>query len=189
MNRLQRDAVLVSLVDAMGRKGSWCGETHIQKCTYFLQDLLRAPLGFDFILYKHGPYSFDLASALGQMYADQLLTRVPRGKYGPSIEPGSNHELLLRLYPKTLSSYDPAVRFVAEHVADRNVAELERLGTAMYVSLQPGGEEDVEARAQKLHRLKPHVSVDEAREAVGEFDKLRERWERSGAMRSCSAPD
>ena len=61
MKKSQRDAVLLSLVGEMINKGSWCGETHIQKAAYFLQVLLEVPLEFDFILYKHGPFSFDLS--------------------------------------------------------------------------------------------------------------------------------
>ena len=60
MNRLQRAAVLLTLLEQLQARGSWCGETHVQKSVYFLQDLLQVPLGFEFVLYKHGPYSFDL---------------------------------------------------------------------------------------------------------------------------------
>lgn len=71
MKRLQRDAVILSLIENLRAKGSWCGETHIQKATYFVQELLRVPLEFEFVLYKHGPYSFDLSDELtaqcGQM--------------------------------------------------------------------------------------------------------------------------
>lgn len=46
MKRLQRDAVILSLIENLRSKGSWCGETHIQKATYFIQELLRVPLEF-----------------------------------------------------------------------------------------------------------------------------------------------
>ena len=35
MKRMQRDAVLLSLINEMKAKGSWCGETHIQKVCIF----------------------------------------------------------------------------------------------------------------------------------------------------------
>ena len=38
MKKLQRDAVLLSLINEMKEKGSWCGETHIQKATSLLRD-------------------------------------------------------------------------------------------------------------------------------------------------------
>jgi len=73
MNRLKRDVVILSLIENLKKKGSWCGETHIQKATYFLQELFDFPLGFEFILYKHGPFSFDLSDKLTAMRADMLL--------------------------------------------------------------------------------------------------------------------
>jgi uncharacterized protein YwgA len=80
---MQRDAVLLSLMNEMRAKGSWCGETHIQKSVYFLQELLEVPMNLEFILYKHGPYSFDLADAVTAMRADSLLEynhAVPTGQ-------------------------------------------------------------------------------------------------------------
>ncbi len=64
MNRLQRAAVLLTLLDALKQRGSWCGETHLQKSVYILQELFGVQLGFTFVLYRHGPYSFDLSQAV-----------------------------------------------------------------------------------------------------------------------------
>ena len=64
MERLQKAAILTELADQLRREGSWCGHTHMQKATYFLQDLLEVPTGYEFILYKHGPYSFDLSEEM-----------------------------------------------------------------------------------------------------------------------------
>ena len=37
MERLQKAAILTELADQLRREGSWCGHTHMQKATYFLQ--------------------------------------------------------------------------------------------------------------------------------------------------------
>jgi uncharacterized protein YwgA len=66
-------------------RDSWCGETHIQKAVYFLQELLQVRLGFEFIMYKHGPYSFELTDELTTLRANRLLRLIPREGYGPSI--------------------------------------------------------------------------------------------------------
>ena len=60
-------ALLAELIEKLQENGSWCGETHVQKCAYFLEDLLGVPVGCEFVLYKHGPYSFDLHDALIEM--------------------------------------------------------------------------------------------------------------------------
>jgi uncharacterized protein YwgA len=103
MKRMQRDAVLLSLIKEMKDKGSWCGETHIQKAAYFLQELLGVPMGFEFILYKHGPYSFDLSDEVTAMRADSLLEYKTRVPYGPNLFPTKEGQEFLLRYPKTLS--------------------------------------------------------------------------------------
>ncbi|MBI5093536.1 MAG: hypothetical protein HZB26_13975 [Candidatus Hydrogenedentes bacterium] len=175
MKRLQRDGVVLALIEALRGKGSWCGETHVQKSTYFLQELLQVPLGFDFILYKHGPYSFDLSDALEQMRADRFLTYDPRPyPFGPSLAPDENGELLRRLFAKTRARYQERVDFLADEFASKNVAQLERIGTAMYVTLEDPERTGRDKRAMRIHKLKPHIPLDVARAAVDEFDSLRE---------------
>jgi hypothetical protein len=57
------------------------------KLAYFSLDVLGVPLGFEFILYKHGPFSFDLSDEITAMRADALLQYQPRQPYGPSLFP------------------------------------------------------------------------------------------------------
>ena len=72
-----RQAILLGLADALLRQGSRNGETHLQKATYVLQTLAGVPLGFAFIPYKHGPFSFALRDELAVMRADALLEVTP----------------------------------------------------------------------------------------------------------------
>jgi len=104
MKRMQQDAVLLSLINEMKAKGSWCGETHIQKAAYFLQALMQVPMSFEFILYKHGPYSFDLSDEVTALRADRLLEYKTRLPYGPSLFPTKEGQEFLIRYPKTLSN-------------------------------------------------------------------------------------
>ena len=173
MKRLQRDAILVCLIDGLKQCHSWCGETHIQKSTYFLQELLGVPLEFSFILYKHGPYSFDLANELTSMRADDILKLCPQEPpYGPRILPGEASELLRRSFPKTIGRYRGEVEFLAREIGPKGVADLERLGTALYVTLDPETPKDEETRAAVIHELKPHIALDDAVRAVREVDRI-----------------
>src|SRR5580700_3742872 len=101
MTEPQKDVVLLSFIECLKENGSWCGETHVQKGTYFFQELMGVPLDFDFILYKHGPYSFDLKDKITALRADLLLTVVSRDPYGPSIVLGENSSALLERFPKS----------------------------------------------------------------------------------------
>lgn len=170
----KRQVVLLSLVEKMKDNGSWCGETHIQKSVYFLQELLGVPLGFDYILYKHGPFSFELRDELGEMRGNMILEIRNRYPFGPSNYPGLSSGKLNEMYPKTSSMYSGEIAFISEKISNYGVAELERLATALFVTREYD-EESVNERARTLHKLKPHVSLGEAIEAVKEVDDLIEQ--------------
>lgn len=171
MERLQRDAVIISLIEHLGKKGSWCGETHIQKATYFLQKLFGVPLEFEFILYKHGPFSFDLSDELTAMQADMLIRMhlQPR-PYGPSLVLTDGGEMIKNNYPVTIKKFDPEIRFVSEKFKKKGVAELERLSTALFVTHEIDPDGSVDSRAKSITELKPHVKIDEALDAVKAID-------------------
>src|ERR1700691_3123913 len=134
MKHSQRAAILTLLNREVQRRGSWCGETHIQKATFFLQDLLGVDAGFEFILYRHGPFSFDLRDELASMQADNLLELEARYLgYGPSYYPTQFSEEFLERFPKTTVRYISQVEFVAAEFGDKNVAELEKLATAFFL--------------------------------------------------------
>lgn len=174
MKRLQRAAVLAELVVKLRKHGSWCGETHVQKATYLLQELAGIDVGYDFVLYKHGPFAFDLRDDLGSFSVDGILQYEPRQPpYGPRIAITGEAETVQRLYPKTLERVTGNVEFVAEKIDGRGVVELERLATALYVTKNFDG--DVESRAQQLCELKPHVPRKLAIRAVEEIDEIEEQ--------------
>jgi hypothetical protein len=175
MNRLQRAALLTELADKLQNQGSWCGETHIQKAAYFLVDLLRVPVGLGFILYKHGPFSFELRDELTAMRADGLLELRPREPYGPTLAPTPGSAAFRKRYPVTLTTYQSQLDFVTRTLASKGVAELERLATALYVTRKSPGLLTIDERAARIHEVKPHVSLDEAKVAVAEIDRLIEQ--------------
>lgn len=175
MTRLQRAALLVSLIDAMRDNESWCGETNVQKATYFLQELLEVPLGFDFVLYKYGPYSFDLAEELTSLRADLILELKVRDlRYGASYVSGEMGNFVIERFTKTIGLYSGKIKFVAAWLGSRRVPELERLATALYVRLTKSSA-NARTRAEMLTQLKPHVSAIDAAEAVKEIDKMFEK--------------
>jgi len=174
MNRLKQDALLSELADQLNRLGSWCGETHMQKATYFLQGLRKVPLGFDFILYKHGPFSFDLRDELTSMRADGFLELHAQGQYGPSLVPTRRSTELRQDYPKTLKKYEADIEFVCDALGNQNVAELEKLATALYVYFQRESSSQ-KVRAKILHDLKSHISLSDSLDAVKQVDTLIQR--------------
>lgn len=175
MDQVKRSALIVSLIETLREHGSWCGETHIQKALYCLQVVNRVPTDFDFILYKHGPFSFDLRDALTEMRANGLLDMRQNYPYGPSLFPTSKGKALIDRFPKTVGKYKSAIDYIANAFGSRGVAELERLSTALYVTKDLDMESrDAEERAELLQELKPHIPHVKAKEAVEEVDILLE---------------
>jgi len=173
MNRLAQEAVLVGLARRLHDRGSWGGETHLQKATYLLRELREVPFDFDFILYKHGPFSFELRDELGSMRADQLLKReVQVPPYGPRFVVTERGRELEQRFARTMDRYGDGLDWVAEWLSDRGVMELERLATALWVTREFGERAPVEERAGRLHQVKPHVSIAEAADAVREIDEM-----------------
>src|ERR1044071_9771598 len=93
MEHLQRASLLVALNEQLRKAGSWAGETHMQKATYFLQEIMGVPLAFDFILYKHGPFSFELRDELTAMRAHGFVRLEPQYPFGPTLMTAEKSEL------------------------------------------------------------------------------------------------
>ncbi len=173
MNRLAQEAVLVGLARRLHDRGSWGGETHLQKAAYLLHELGGVPFDFNFILYKHGPFSFELRDELGTMRANRLLEReVQVPPYGPRFVVTDRGRELEARFARTMDRHGDALDWVAERLGDRGVMELERLATALWVTRELGEEASVDERAGRLHQVKPHVSISDSEDAVREIDEL-----------------
>jgi hypothetical protein len=173
MDRLQRAAILTELMDQLRANGSWCGETHVQKATYFLQEVLGVQTGFEYILYKHGPYSFDLSADLTALRADFLMEFNHRSPgYGPGLVPTQTSAELRARYPKTLGAHNQQIKFIATAFGARGVTDLEKLATALYVTRELGADADISKRANRIHELKQHVTAVEAILALKEFEQI-----------------
>jgi uncharacterized protein YwgA len=172
VNRLAQEAVLAGLARRLDERGSWSGETHIQKAAYLLHELTEVPFDFDFILYKHGPFSFELRDELASMRADRLLERQPQpAPYGPRILVTERGRELEQRLARTMERYGPRLDWVAERLGAKNVLDLERLATALWITREHP-DTDEETRAGELTEIKPHVHRHAALAAVREIDGL-----------------
>jgi hypothetical protein len=173
MNQLAQEAVLVGLARRLHDRGSWSGETHLQKAAYLLHELRGVPFDFNFILYKHGPFSFELRDELGSLRADRLLEReVQPPPYGPRFVVTDRGRELESRFARTMDRYGDSLDWVADHLGDRGVVELERLATALWVTRELGSTASVEARAARLHQVKPHVALADGADALREIDDM-----------------
>jgi len=178
MSKLKRYAITISVIENLDRSGSWCGETHIQKAVYFLKTLFPEVIDYPFILYKHGPFSFDLRDDIGIMAADGFVKVVPMTQYGPRILPGKLADKVKEEFSNTLKKHKEKIEFVANKLKDKRIFELEALATALYVTKELMPSTSVEKRAEKLRQLKPHIDFRKTIDAVEEVDKIIEEAKR-----------
>jgi hypothetical protein len=184
MKERQREAVIAALANELRECGSWCGETHMQKAIYVLQELLEVPLGFRSVLYKYGPFGFELRDEMAIMRADGFFESEQVLGYGPRIKvTDAGARQLLKRWPKTVRRYQPRLHFVAERFGNKGVGELERLATALWVS-RDRPEATLEEKARRLHEIKPHVDLELAQEALEDVAE----WESDASLLLTPAP-
>ena len=173
MKRLAQEAVIVGLARRLAGHGSWSGETHLQKATYLLRRLCGVPFDFEFILYKHGPYSFELSDELGSMRADRLLERQAQpAPYGPKVVVTDRGFELEQRFARTMGKYSGVLDWVSDQIGSSGVAELERLATALWVTDELGEDTSIEQRSNRLTELKPHVTESQAAEALESIEAM-----------------
>src|SRR5260370_30092368 len=110
-----RCALVVKLAKRLRDRGSWCGETHLQKALYILQDISESNFGYKYVIYKHGPYSFDLNNELVAMrYSNILEFQFSREGYSPIIVSTPFGVRFYMANQERVSFYDSFVDFVAD---------------------------------------------------------------------------
>lgn len=179
MEDVKKQVILLSLIESMQNAGSWCGETHIQKSLYFLQTMVKVPTDFDFILYKHGPFSFELRDSLGEMRGNLLIEVTNRFPYGPSYNSTASGKALIERYPNTASEYRKQIEYNARNLSNLGVAELERLATALYISEREHASN--EERAKMINEIKPHIPVEMAEAAIHEVERFAHEYQHMSA--------
>ena len=176
-----RCAIVVDLIMKLRSRGSWCGETHIQKGIYILQDLLNANFGYKFVIYKHGPFSFELSNELSGMRASDIIGIVfPKEGYGPSIVATDFGKRVLDTHKENLEKFLPVSDFVANWFEKNDVKHLEKIATAYFVT-KKYPREPAAVRAQRVHDLKPHVDLQSAEEAIKIVDRKRDEAKQRAA--------
>lgn len=171
MSAADQTAIVLYTMQSLKDDGSWCGETHVQKTLFLCQEVMGVPSNFKFILYKHGPYSFELSEHLQGLIADDLVCVLTRPPYGPTLGV-SDEGLSLADVIHLNSSVAARIAFMSKKLSRKGVAELEKLATAVYVNRKYGSKNPIEKRAEILSSLKPHVSAEAARDAFEEAEAI-----------------
>lgn len=152
---------ILRTIESLKENGSWTGKTHVQKSLFLLEASSRVEVPFQFVLYRHGPYSFEIEEELELMRSYGAIALEPILGYGVMLQRGQMADFVKReasLRPEE----ECAIREVCQFVGRKVVAELEKVATAAWIRSREGLTVP-DSIAHRLHFLKPHISIDEAR--------------------------
>ncbi|WP_031387077.1 hypothetical protein [Desulfonatronum thiodismutans] len=155
---------ILEMIEKLRKNGNWAGETHVQKAMFFLDKKCQVDTGFEFVLYKHGPYSFELHDTLDFLFALCLVEHEIRPPYGPRIKLTKNGKMFLARHDDELAPTKKHIADVASWFGSSGVGELEKLATALWVQSEANGQDFAEM-AREVHKIKPHIPFSEAEQA------------------------
>ena len=178
---ISKRILIARLIGRMRKHGSWSGATHVQKSVFFLNQLLKVDVPFNFVLHYHGPFSRDLHEVLNWLEQYGEVGVEARGEYGPRYY--LTYEGM-ELAEKQGDNTD-RIEWVSELIAPKSVTELEPVSTALFLKMQRPERSDSDTAAE-INRLKPHISVPAAVHAIRELDELRSRAREDGLIASAS---
>ena len=178
MDESVRRSIMLDLVHRLESQSHRVTMTSLQKLSYFLQEVMKVPLGLRFVMHYYGPYSFDLAhsiSAMGAIGTIRVL-RDPDG-YGYWVHPADTDDTreMLDESKKERAGYAGALEKVASNLGGLQPWELELLSTCDFVrrllraNNRPVDDETV---TREVHSLKPRFSEEQISGKLSKLDKI-----------------
>lgn len=163
-------ALLLEAIEQFHVNGEMPKSTHLQKAMFLLQANGVEQVPFSFILYKHGPFSVDVESELGEMKSYCAICSDPRPGFSQVLGAGTNAPALKQKVE--LGNEERAtVAEVCRFLARKPLSEIELLATAAWIKAneQLGSLDEI---ANRLQVLKPYVTRPEAMRTSGEIENI-----------------
>lgn len=166
MDLLRKIALVSELLDRIRANNVWAGPVHLQKSMFFLQKMRGVPLGFEFVLYRYGPYSFELQDEIEYIRGSGFLKWFFHDSpgYATGLETTEASRNIRDKLPKLMEKYEDDLAFVSENIGPMRSMQLERVSTSFYYMVKGlEGDEDI---AREVCKVKPHIDYSDAAEAV-----------------------
>ncbi len=129
-----RTALIAYLAENSPSK--WIGRTALMKYCYFLQELRKVPLGYNFSLYSYGPFDSAVLSDLGNAEALGIIQETPfltPTGYGYQIKNLVPDEDLDELAGGLLKNHKADINWVIEQFGTQSASDLELDSTIIYI--------------------------------------------------------
>lgn len=177
MDLLRKAALFSELLDRILVPNSWAGPVHLQKSIFFLQEMRKVPLGYEFVLYRYGPYSFELQDEIEHIRGVGILKWRFHDSpgYATGLDTTEASRDIRDNLPKLMDQYENDLAFVSENIGPMMSRQLERVSTSFYYMVK--GLESVKEVVHEVLKVKPHIDYGDAVEAV---QQVREFAKQSG---------
>lgn len=154
--------LILEVIRGLNAAGSWAGKTHVIKTLYLLKAANGLNIPQNYILYMHGPYSFEVEDDLAMLKMLDAVEEEDRHPgYGASLVVGHNARVIEGQADLTPDEKQ-RIQQICQAVGTANVKELEARATGAWVWT----EEQVhnpDRVAHRVNELKPHIPVEVAR--------------------------
>ena len=107
--------------------------------------------------------------------ADGLVRLEPQRSVGAKIVPTERGVRFLDSRQAALGKWMARIEFVAKALGRNGALGLERLGTAYFVTHRATIEATVQDRVKEVRRRKPHITANDAKEAVEWAERITEQ--------------
>jgi len=94
---LENQAAIYELIVLLRAKDNWCGETHVQKTAFFVEELGNHNLGYEFILYKTRALFLRFKRRFGWYGSSSIYDQeIVNPNYGPRLKRNPEVEQMLK---------------------------------------------------------------------------------------------
>lgn len=160
----RKHALILAVVEGLRENGSWTGRTHVQKALFLLGASGKVDVPFNYVLYKHGPFSFDLDEEIEVMRSYAAISVAPQRGFGVTLSPSSKSSHA-KLKAPLSPNEERVIADMCAKIGASNVSSLERLATAAWIRTREKLHDEDEI-ASRLHDLKPHIPKEAALKAA-----------------------
>jgi uncharacterized protein YwgA len=170
-----RYAVIHALAKGARRR---LGRTALMKLLFFLQEVKRVPLGYDFTLYSYGPFDAGVLTDLGmaeQLGAVDERPVLQSQGYGYEITPGKSASYVLDKGKEFVERYRESIAAVLQEFGGYRGSQLELLSTMVFVDREAAQRKGTLTAGELVRQtlaIKPKYTPEQARVLVDDlFDR------------------
>lgn len=163
MVQMDRAALVAHLARSLDESEGYASSTHMKNCLFFLQERHGVDLGYEFVIHRFGPFSFELNADLAGFRREGILSVSSNGG-GVRYKPGPNAPAL----PAHLASAGEAIEVLAKTYGLMDAQDLDVHATAFFVAKRLP-EAKPEEIAGQVRRIKPRVSSEAVERALSDL--------------------